>query len=204
MARFDQMASVGSARRGAVLRQRIGSATILETASVVSDDGCADSARDPAPRRHSQAPARAPDLSRYSTKDSPFLELGNHLTKWYGSMAPPTHPPSDRSPLADPRRAGCIMHAGSVTLHMFVAPVTSWQLAYVSEAKGAQFLRREAAKMALLLPLLLPRIALFVVALVAMAVISSVAGCGWCVIRPVTLTHVAVSMACLAAFCVAR
>ena len=49
--------------------------------------------------------------------------------------------------------------------------------------------------MALLLPLLLPRIALFVIALVAMAVISSVADCGWCVFCCVTPTQVTVSMA---------
>ena len=40
--------------------------------------------------------------------------------------------------------------------------------------------RREAAKMALLLPLLLPRIALILAALVTMAAISYVAGYGWC------------------------
>jgi len=44
--------------------------------------------------------------------------------------------------------------------------------------------------MALLLPLLLPRLALFMVALVVMAVISFVAGYGWWVLRRVTLTHV--------------
>ena len=49
--------------------------------------------------------------------------------------------------------------------------------------------------MALLLPLLLPRVALFLAALVTMAVVSSVAGCGWCVTCRVTLTHVAVSKA---------
>ncbi len=77
------MASAAKPRRTALSRQRIGSATTSETASVVSDDGYINSllsAPTPATPAHSHGPA--PDLGHYDTKDSPFLDFGNPFTAW--------------------------------------------------------------------------------------------------------------------------
>ncbi len=132
MARFDQMASAADARRGAVLRQRIGSATTSKTAGVVSDDGCTDSARDPAPCQRSQAPAA--DLSHYDTKDSPFLELGNHVTAWCGSMACPTERPATarRLLIPDVEVISCTLAVlRSTQRRAVLTPAAYWQLANV-------------------------------------------------------------------------
>jgi hypothetical protein len=78
-ARRRQMASSGYPRpRGTVLRSRPGSVRDSETASVMSDDSLSSA---PAP---SPLPLQgeAPDLSRYDTKSSPFVDLGNPFTTW--------------------------------------------------------------------------------------------------------------------------
>ena len=79
-ARRRQMASAAKPRRSAASRQRIGSATTSETASVVSDDGYTNSVAAPTTPADGHGPA--PDLSHYDTKDSPFLDLGNPFTAW--------------------------------------------------------------------------------------------------------------------------
>jgi hypothetical protein len=87
---------------------------------------------------------------RYDTKNSPFLELQTPFTGWWGCPLP-----------------------ASTALSVLNCGATS------RAVNTASCIRREAFKLVVLLPWLLPRMIIAVLSLVILAMLSGAAALGW-------------------------